>query len=284
MLLLLTLALLGPVEADDAANARPGRAALAFLLGVEVDDLERDTKRQHETVLASRQRLATAQRMAQRGFASVDAVEQEAADARFQEAREAEMTSVRILKAYQRDVLTGDSRPDARKEYELVLDVLKSQEATARVESDFREFKLKQALALSRRGVLSRPERDTAELEAANAQASVALLKVRQAGLALAHARRPGADRAEADEVPRLELAHLRALVEHETLAATVARSRFEQARDRGRPAATPAELEALQKVSDEATGTLAADRKRLARAEAEAGPVPEGVRPSPPR
>ncbi len=280
MLLILALALMRPVEAAD--DVKPGRPALAFLLSVEVDDLERDAKRQHETVLASRQRLATSQRMAQRGLASVDAVEQEAADARFQQAREAEMSSVRLLKAYQRDVLNGATPADPNREFELVLDVLQSQEATARVEADFRGFKHKQAQTLWRRGAISRPERDSADLESANAQASVALLKTRQARLALLQARRPKEGRAVPGEVRRRELALLRAQVEHETLVATVTLSRFEQARERGRPSPTPAELEALHKTSEEAQAILAGDRKRLAEAEAQADAdaAPDAVKP----
>ena len=276
MLLALTLALLGPVEVD----ARGGTPPIAVLLGLEVDDLDRDIKRQHEALLASRQRLAQTQRMAQRGIASADSVEQEAADARFQAARESEMAAVRVLKAYQRDLIAGAGKGDPEREYALVLDVLKSQEATARVESDFRAFMLKQAQALIKRGAISKAERDSAEVEATSALASVALLKARQARLDLENARRPAAKGAEPEQVRLLEVAHLRAVVEHATLAATAARLRFEQARDRARPPATPSELDPLRKALDEADATLAADRRRLEAND----PPPAPVRPASPR
>ena len=256
----LTLALAGPVE----ANPQPGKAPLALLLSLEVEDMDRDIARQHEIALASRQRLSQAQRAAQRGIASTDEVEQEAADSRFQAARETEMAAVRALKAYQRDVLGGDAKADLDGEYALVLGVLASQEATARVEAAFRAFKFKQAQALSRRGAISKAERDAAEVEAGNAQAAVALMKTRQARLAWEQARGPVRKPADRAEVRRLERAYLRLSADHAAIVAEVARARFEQARDRARPGATPAELEPLQKARDAALAALDADRKRL--------------------
>lgn len=280
LVLLLTLTLLGRAEAK--SDPRPSLPPLAVLLSAEVEDLDRDLDRQREAVVAGRQRLAAAQRLAMRGLSSRDEIEQEAADARFQEARAAEMASVRDLKAHQRDVLSGNARRDDRREFDLVMAVLKSQETTARIEADFRAYRLRQAQALYKRNVIAKLDIRQAELEANSALMSIALLRARQARLVLEFARRPGAKAADPAELTRLKVEYLRALVRHERMAAILARTRLDLARDRA--LSIPPnhdEIEGLQKASEQASATLAADRKRLA--ELDPTPLPEeGDAPKP--
>ena len=291
--LLASLILLGaaPAQARVQPDPKPGLPPLAVLLGAEVDDLDRDLGHQREIASSSRQRLATAQRLAARGAASQDELEQEAADARFQEARVAEMAAVRDLKAYQRDVLAATLRADPAREYALVQDVLTSQEGSAQVEVDFRAYRKRQAQALHRRNAISLENRDRAELDADTALASVALLRARRAHVALEFARRPGAPRADPAELVRLEIDYARIRVAQDRISASIAHDRADLARDSARPKGTPvAQIEALNKAAEQADATLAADLKRLADLEQNAprsGPVPgvkkEEEKPQPP-
>lgn len=271
-------ALLGaaPAPAQAQVNPEPGLPPLAVLLGAEVDDLDRDLGHQRVILGTSRQRLAAAQRLATLGATSQDELEQEAADARFQEARVGEMAAVRDLKVYQRDLLAGIGpgalKADPAREYALVLAVLKSQEATAQIEVDFRTFRRRQAQALHRRNAISRESRAQAELETDTARASVALLRARRSRLTLEFARRPGAPRAEVAERVPLEIAYRRALVDHGRLTATIAHARADLAlaRDRVRPKGTPAaENEALSQAAAAADAALTAELNRLEELEA---------------
>ena len=136
------LLLLAPPKPD------PDQFPWALHRSMEIDDLDREIERLHDTVLLKQGQLATSQRMAQRGLISRSNLERDLAALRYDEAREAEACSFRVLKAYERDVLGGVRPSDESRAYDLLLDWLKKREAIAQVDVDYRGFTLKQTRAL----------------------------------------------------------------------------------------------------------------------------------------
>ena len=262
--------LLAALGAEPTEAAKPGLPPVAVLLTLEVEDLERDIGHQGEAVTTSRQRLAAAQKLGARGSASQDELEQEAADARYQEARLVEMKAVRDLKALQRDILSGTVAGDEEKEYGLVRAVLKSQEATAQVEADFRAYRQRQARLLLQRKAVSREFKANADVDAESALSAVTQMHVRQARLAREFALRPGAGPADSQETKRREIAFLRATLDHARQLAALAHARAAVVRDRVRVQGTSAvEIDGLRQAADAADARVAADAEALARAEA---------------
>src|SRR3954467_3508327 len=109
--LALGLALLGQTKAD------PDQFPLALHRSMEIDDLDREILRLHDTTLLKKAQLAASQRLAQRGLVARGDIERETSEVRFQEAREAETVAYRALKAYERDVMGQAVGPDERKAY-----------------------------------------------------------------------------------------------------------------------------------------------------------------------
>jgi hypothetical protein len=243
----------------------PSPSLLTSHIGMEIDDLDFEIRRQQAAIQVARSRLAITQRSLQRGTASRGEVEQVTADVRSLEIRETEAVAFRALKVYQRDVLNGSTKEDPEKAYNLVLDLLKRQEEMAQVEVDFQSYRLNQEEALLVRGATARPKRDNAKLDYDTARLNVALSRARQAQLAVEHAS--AADKAgDPSQVQRLKLAYLQARLRYYEIALTIAKSRLDMAKEQFRLGRlTSSDVEFYQHAYEGADAVIADERKRLA-------------------
>ncbi len=257
--LILGLALLAQPKAD------PDQNPLALHRSMEIEDLDRELQRLHDTVLVKKAQLAATQRLAQRKLASQADLAAETADCRFNEAREAETLAYRGLRAYERDVLGGVMPADDARAYELLLDWLKKQEAIAQIDLAFRDYTLRQTRTLYQKKVVSRQEFDDAGVNFLMAEAAVALSRARQAQALMEMVpRRDGVpvDEAEAD---RRKTEYLKASVRYREVVAEGTRTRLDIAQERSRNGLIPpSELAIFRKADDEAEANLASERKRL--------------------
>jgi hypothetical protein len=255
--LLIGLLSLGQAKED------PAPSVLSSHLGMEIDDLDFEIRRQHDALQVARSRLAATQRSLQRGTASRSEVEQVGADVRSLEAREAEANAFRALKAYERDVLSGVAKADEERSFRLVLELLRAQELMAQVEVDFQAYRLNQDEALLVRGAISRPERDGARIDHDTARLHVALSRARQAQVTLEHAA--GARPVDPDEVRRLKMAYLQARVRYYEIGLILARARLDMAKERLRLGRlSSSDVAFYQQAVDGAEALFTAERKRL--------------------
>jgi hypothetical protein len=268
--LILGLALLAQSKPD------PDLFPLALHRSMEIDDLDREIQRLHDTIVVKRSQLASTQRLAQRGAASRSDMEREIAALRYEEAREVETRAYREIKIYERDVSGHADIADEQKAYGLILGWVKAQEAIAQVDVDYRNFLLKQTQALYQRKVVSRQELEDAELNHDIAVASVALSQSRQAQILMELAARKGEKKYNTDEVDRLKAAYLRARIRYFEISAEAAHRRFEIAQERSRRGLiAPSELPAFQKSIDDADSALDGERKKLDKPDSTPAPVP---------
>jgi hypothetical protein len=218
-----------------------------------------------------RPQLPATQRLSQRGLVSRGDLEREAADLRYQEAREAEANAFRALKVYERDV-TGQAIPaDERKAYALLHEWVRKQQAIAQVDVDYRSYLLKQTKALFSRRAVSRQELEDAELAYNTAQASVALSRSREAQVEMELAARNGERAYQASEYHRLKTEYLKARLRYFEISSEGARRRLDIARDRAQQGLIPpSELALFEKAVADAAALLAAEQKSLERHEAE--------------
>jgi hypothetical protein len=243
----------------------PDQFPLAVHRSMEIDDLDREIQRLHDTVLLKRGQLGSTQRLTRRGLVSRSDLERGLAALRHEEAREAEARAYRALKAYERDVLGRVVSPDESKAYDLLLDWLKKQEALARMDSDDRGFTLKQTRSLYQRNAVSRQELDDAELAYNSALASVALNQSRQTRVRMEVAAHKGEKPYDPVEFERLKAEHLKARVRYFEIVAEGARRRLTIALERSRRGLIPIpEVAIFQKAAEDAEATLAAERKKL--------------------
>jgi multidrug resistance efflux pump len=237
---------------------------------MEIDDLDREIQRIHDTFLLKKAQLASSQRLAQKGLVSRSDLEREVADVRYQEAREVETLAFRALKVYERDVLGRAIPPDEQRAYTLLLDWIKAQEAIAQVDVDYRGFHLKQTRALFQRRAVSRHEVDDAELDYNTALANVALSRSRQAQVAMELAARKGEKPYDPAEYQRLKAAYLKARIHYFEITAEGATNRLDIARERSRIGLIPtSEITLFQKAANDADDALAVEREKLAEHEA---------------
>jgi outer membrane protein TolC len=218
------------------AKGDPDQYPLALHRSMEIDDLDREIQRLHDAAMMKRATLASSQRLAQRGLLSKSDLEREIADAKYQEAREAEAKAYRALKVYERDTLGHAAVPDEVKAYSLLLDWLKTQEAIAQVDLDHRTFNLRQTNALYRRNAVSRTDLEDAELDYNTALANVALSRSRQSQVLMELSARKGEKPYDPAEYDKLKAEYLKARVHYFEVAVDGARRRLEIARDRSRP------------------------------------------------
>src|SRR3954453_13579515 len=196
--LILGLALLSQAKPD------PDLFPLALHRSMEIDDLDREIQRLHDTVIMQRSQLGSTQRLAQRGAASRSDIERELASLRYEEAREVETRAYREIKIYERDVNGHAIGADEQKAYGLILGWVRAQEAIGQVDVDYRSFLLKQTQALYQRKVVSRQELEDAELNYDMATASVPLSQSRQAQVLMELAPRRGEKKYDPDDYERL--------------------------------------------------------------------------------
>jgi multidrug resistance efflux pump len=270
-LLALALILAGQAKHD------PDQFPLALQRSMELDDLDREIQRVHDTALLKRAQLNSSQRLASRGIVSQSDLDRETAELRYQEAREAELIAARAFKAYERELKGMAVPPDERKAYSLLLDWVRKQVAIAQVDADLQASELKRTRALFQRHAVSRQAMEDAELTATTAQATVDLGRSREAQVLLELAARTGEKRFDPDEVHRLKADYLKARVRYFQISRDAARRRLEVARDRSRHGLIPAsDISTFERAATDAETSLGAEIKALERHESE--------RPSGPR
>lgn len=257
--LLLALALFGQAKND------PDQFPLALHRSMEIDDLDREIQRLHDTVLLKRAQLVSTQRLSQRGLVSRADFERESASLRYEEAHEAESTAYRNLKVYERDVMGRVISSDEVKAYSLLLDWVKKQATMAQVDLDFRDYTLKQTRALYQRKAISRQELDDAEQAFNTAQASLALSKSREAQIVMELASRQGEKSYDAAEYQRLKAAYLKARIQYFEVVTAGSKNRLTIAQQRSLRGLIAAEdVTLFQKAVDDAEAALAAERTKL--------------------
>jgi hypothetical protein len=257
--LTLTLALCLPGQ----SKADPDQFPLALHRSMEIDDLDREIQKIHDTVLLKRGQLASSQRLAARGLVSRGDLERETSDLRYQEAREAETIAYRAIKAYERDVIGQAIPADENKAYSLLLDWVRKQQSIAQVDADFRAYTVKQTRALLARKAVSKQEMEDAELALDSAQASVALSRSREAQVLMELAARRGEKPYDPVEYHRLKGEYLKARVRYFEVTAEGARRRLEIARDRVRSGLIPTgELGIFERASADAEAAADVERK----------------------
>jgi hypothetical protein len=277
----LALAAQTPKPGPTEHRPDPDQFPLALHRSMEIDDLDREIQRVHETVLLKRAQLATSQRLAQRGLVSRSDLERDSSDLRYQEAREAEAKAYRALKAHERDVLGQVIPPDERRAYALLLDWVRKQGAIAQVDVDFRAYELKQTRALYQRKAVSREEVENAELAYNTAVAGVSLSRSREAQVLMELAARRGEKAYDPVEYHRLKADYLKARIHYYEVSSEGSHRRLEIARERARLGYIPAdEVTLFEKAADEADDSLASEKKALSDHEANA-PTRNGTPPS---
>jgi outer membrane protein TolC len=265
--LLVSLALFGQAKSD--ADQFP----LALHRSMEIDDLDRDIQRLHDTVMLKRAQFVSTQRLSQRGLVSRSDLERESAALRYEEAHEAESTAYRNLKLYERDVMGRVIPSDEVKAYSLLLDWVKKQEDMAQVDLDYREYTLKQTRALFLRKAVSKQEVDDAELNFNTAQASLALSKSREAQIVMELASRKGEKSYDSAEYQRLKTSYLKARIQYFEIVVAGAKNRLTIAQQRSlRGLLSPDEVALFQKAVDDAEASLAAEQKKLEESQSAAG------------
>jgi outer membrane protein TolC len=251
------------------AKPDPDQFPLALHRSMEIDDLDREIQRLHDTVLMKRSQLAATQRLAARGGVSRSDVEREMASLRYEEAREVESKAYRELKLYERDIMGHVMEPDEQKAYGLLLNWVKTQEAIGQVDADYRGFILRQNQALYQRKAIGRSELEEAELNCDMALASVALSQSRQAQVLMELAARKGDKKYDPAEYDRLKAAYLQARVHYFEVIVTAAQRRLAIAQERSRRGLIPpSELPMFQKSLEDSQVALDAERKKLEKPE----------------
>jgi hypothetical protein len=257
--LLLGLALLAQSRND------PDQYPLALHRSMELDDLDSEIQRIHDTVLMKRYHLASIQRLAQRGGISRSEIERESTSLKLEEAREAEALAYRDLKRYERDVSGHVIPPDEQKAYGLVLNWVKAQEEIGRIDLDYKGYLLKQAQSLMARKLISRQELEDAEQVYDMASAKIVLYQSREAQVMMELAARKGEKKYDTGEFDRLKSNYLRARLRYYEMAAAAAHRRYDIASERSRRGLIPPnELPLFQKSVDDAEAALEAERKKL--------------------
>lgn len=261
----LILAALFAAPAPPAAP-NPDLFPLALHRSMELDDLDREIQRLHDTVLLRRGQLEATRRLAKRGLVSREELAKDETEVRSQEAREAESVAFRALKAYERDV-TGQAAPnDEAKAFALLLEWVRKQSDISQVEADYRGDQLRRVRALFQRNAVSRQELEDAELALNAATASVSLSRSREAQVLMELAVRRGEAAFDAEEYHRLKSAYLQARVRYFEVTAEGAKRRLDLARDRSRLGLVPpGDLVLFEKAAADAVEGLGSEKKALA-------------------
>ena len=234
---------------------------------MEIDDLDREIQRLHDTVLVKRAQLAATQRLAQRGL--VSRATSSARSPRSTTRRRARSSRAPTASSRSTSATSWATPfpPTSSKAYGLLLDWIKKQEAIGQVDVDYRGFLLKQTRALYQRKAVGRQELEDAELAYNMALASVALSQSRQAQVLMELAARQGREAVRPRRVTNgSRPSYLKARVRYFEIVAEAAQRRLDDrpgtlpARADPHPASSPL----FQKAADDADATLAAERKKL--------------------
>ncbi|MFO0957047.1 MAG: hypothetical protein U0800_06205 [Isosphaeraceae bacterium] len=230
---------------------------------MELDDHLREIRRQHDQVIARRAQFQNTRSLFDRKLVSREQFERERADLKFQEAREAEMVAYKDLKVYERNALDGSIPAEPLAGSKLLLTLLSKQEAMARVEMEYRGFRLQQEQALYERKATSRQQRDLALIDFETARGNVEISVARQAQVAMELAARSG----QLPEAKQLYEKHrddyFQARIRYGEIRVAGLKKRLEfarQSRDAG--LSNPTEVEMLEQMLRDAQEDLEADRK----------------------
>ncbi len=191
----------------------PDQFPMALQKSMELDDLDREIQRVHDSAVMKRAQLASSERLAKRGLISQADLERETAEVKYQESREAELVASRAFKCYERDVRGLAIPPDERKAYALLLELVRKQIVMAQVDADYQSSQAKRTRALFLRKAASRSELDDAELAAQTSRAGVDLGRSREAQILMELAARNGEKRFDREEVHRLKADYLKARI-----------------------------------------------------------------------
>jgi hypothetical protein len=261
-------------------QARPaGLSPIDLHRSMEIELLDREIQRRHDTALYTRGRLTTAQRLAGRATSSQAQLERISLDLRSQEAMEVELKALRALKVQERDVLDGAGAAELTKAYDLLLDWVRAREAVARIDVERRESELERTRTLNRTRGATRQGLEDAELAHRASLAGLAELQTREAQVVMERAGSAGPKVSEPATIERLKTDYLQARLRSAQIQAENAGRRLEIARDRVRLGLMPqAELSIFEKAAVEAT-----TRREAAKKASEAPPVRLDAEPGKP-
>ena len=183
-------------------QAKP--SPLDFSRSMEIEIIDREVQRRHDTALYTRGQLTTAQRLVGRPGSKPGSVERIAADLKSQEAREAEMTALLTLRVYERDTLRKVETGDDAKAYRLLLDWIRARCVVAKIDLERRTEALEQAQAIAQRKETTRIGVEDAELAYRVALAGVAEIEMREAQVLEDQAAAKEGTARDAKEIERL--------------------------------------------------------------------------------
>jgi hypothetical protein len=256
------------------------RSPIELQLRIEVELLDREIQRRHDTVLYTRGRLTSARRLTGRSAASASQLDRLALELRTQEALEQELKALRSLKVHDRDVLARPTPAETARAYDLLLDWVKARVAVATIELERQTVEYERVRALGQNRGSTRQNIEDAELAHRVSAGKLAEIQAKEAQVLLERASAPGAGPADSKAVDRLRAEYAQArLRSAETQAKTAAR-RLEVAEDRVRLKLMPeSELAIFEKASIEAAASLEAEKKAVD--PPQAGPDVPPSRPS---
>lgn len=263
-LLIAWIALSCPASADGPpAAADDNLFPLTLHRTMELDDQLREVRRQHDQVTARRAQFQNTRVLFDRKLISREQYERERADLKFQEAREAEMIAYKDLKVFERNALDGGEPADPTAGSKLLLALLSRQEAMARVEMEYRGFRLSQEQALYERNATSRFQRDLALIDFETARGNVEISVARQAQVAMELAARSGQLPNAKELYEKHRDDYFQARIRYGEVRVSGLKKRLEFARQSREAGLTnPTEYEMLEQMLKDAQEDLEADRK----------------------
>ena len=238
---------------------------LALHRSMEIDDLDREIARIHDTVLLKNAQLQSSKRLAQKGLYSRADLERETADTKYQEALEAETIAYRAIKVYERDVSGQAAVSDEKKGFTLVLDWVRKRAAMAQIDLDFKTYLVKQSRALFSKSAISRQELDEAELGYNAALAGLELSRSRESQVLMELATRKG--EAVYDDVAyhKLREDYLKSRLRYFEINLEGTKRRLTLARERSKLKLIPeSELALIEQAYDDMAANVASEKKAL--------------------
>ena len=247
------------------ANIDPDQFPFALHRTMEIDDLERAIRHQHDQVSQLQARLRTSQKLKGQGALSNAELRRDQFLLKLEMAREEELRAFQKLKIHERDVLGQKIPDDEGKSYELILNLLRKQEAMGRIDLEFRKYLADQSAALTKAGAQSRQERDLAQTDYRSALANVAISIARQRQVELELGVRRGQIAPNSEEFRRRKSVALRALIEYHLVALESAKLRLRLAEDRvERGLSGEGELAEPRRALSDLEELIASDRAKL--------------------
>lgn len=247
------------------ASIDPDQFPFALHRNMEIDDLERAIRHQRDEVAQLQARLKTSRKLMGQGALSNAELRRDQFVLDLEQAREQELRAFQTLKIHERDVLGQKIPHDEVKSYELILNLLRKQEAMGRVDLEYRRYLADQTSALAKVGAQSRQDRDLAETDYRSALANVAISIARQRQVELELGVRRGQITPNSEEFRRRKSVALRALIEYHLVARESARLRLRLSESRVERGLTmEGELEEHRRALTDLDESIASDREKL--------------------